>query len=129
MLWIAAAARPLPSDESVAEATLDTSSPWSTLRLGALAVALAAPLVALAGYPFAYVMCVALFASGLPGAQASVPAGLVAAACLAAALAVVRRARPLVVLGAVVALALGAVLTRAHAGTATPGTAPGLAGS
>jgi competence protein ComEC len=91
------------------------------VALGQLGPALAAPLVALAGYPVAYVMWVAHVASGLPGAQASVPAGLVAAACLAAALALaVRRARPLVVLGAVVALALGAVLSRAHAGIAAP---------
>ena len=48
--WIGAASHPAPADETVAEATLDTSSPWATLRLGAVAVALAAPLVALAGY-------------------------------------------------------------------------------
>jgi potassium efflux system protein len=41
---------PVPADESAAEAALDTSSPWSTVRLGAVAVALAAPIVALAGY-------------------------------------------------------------------------------
>ena len=71
--------------------------------VGQLGTALAAPFVALAGYPVAYVMWVAHVASGLPGAQASVPAGLVAAACLAAAVALaVRRARPLVVVGAVV---------------------------
>ena len=61
-------------------------------------------------------MWVAHVAAGLPGAQASAPAGLVAVACLGAALAVsVRRARPPVVLGAVMALALGAVLSRTQA--------------
>ena len=92
------------------------------VALGQLGTALAAPLVALAGFPVAYVMWVAHVAGGLPGAQASVPTGLVGAACLAAALAViVRRARPPVVLGAVIALALGAVLSRPQAaGLAAP---------
>jgi competence protein ComEC len=89
--------------------------------VGQLGTALAAPFVALAGYPVAYVMWVAHVASRLPGAQASVPAGLVAAACLAAAAALaVRRARPLVVVGAVVAVALGALLSRTQAGIAAP---------
>jgi competence protein ComEC len=66
-------------------------------------------------------MWVAHVASGLPGAQASVPVGVVGAACLAAALALtVRRARPLVVLGAVVAVALGAVLSRTQAAGIAP---------
>jgi competence protein ComEC len=92
------------------------------VALGQLGTALAAPFVALAGYPVAYVMWVAHVASGLPGAQASAPAWLVGAACMAVALAVTaRRARPLVVLGAVVALALGAVLSRTQAaGLAAP---------
>jgi competence protein ComEC len=92
------------------------------VAVGQLGTALAAPLVALAGFPVAYVMWIAHVASGLPGAQASLPAGLVGAACLAAALAVtVRRARPPVMLGAVVALALGAVLSRTQAaGLAAP---------
>jgi competence protein ComEC len=91
------------------------------VALGQLGTALAAPFVALAGYPVAYVMWVAHVASGVPGAQASVPAWLVGAACMAAVLAViVRRARP-VVLGAVLALALGAVLSRTQAaGLAAP---------
>ena len=92
------------------------------VALGQLGTALAGPFVALAGYPVAYVMWVAHVASGLPGAQASAPAWLVGAACMAAALAVaVRRARPSVVLGAVLALALGAVLSRTQAaGLAAP---------
>jgi competence protein ComEC len=91
------------------------------VALGQIGTALAAPVVALAGYPVAYVMWVAHVASGLPGARATAPAGLVAAACLAAVLALaVRRARPLVVLGAVVAVALGAVLSRTPAGAAAP---------
>ena len=92
------------------------------VALGQIATALAAPLVALAGFPVAYVMWVAHVAGGRPARRRSVPAGLVAVACLAAALAVgVRRARPPVVLGAVVALALGAVLSRTQAaGLAAP---------
>jgi competence protein ComEC len=91
------------------------------VAVGQLGTALAAPFAALAGYPVAYVMWVAHVASGMPGAQASVPPGLVAAACLAAAVALaVRRARPLVVLGAVVAVALGAALSRTQAGIAAP---------
>ena len=58
------------------------------VALGQLGMALAAPFVALAAFPVAYVMWVAHVASGVPGARASVPAGLVAAACAAAALAV-----------------------------------------
>jgi len=81
---------------------------------GQVSAAVAAPLVALAGYPVAYVMWVAHVASGLPGAQANVPAGVVTIACAAAALAVaVRRARRMVALGAVVALALAVLLSRA----------------
>jgi competence protein ComEC len=92
------------------------------VALGQLGAGLAAPFVALAGYPVAYVMWVAHVAARLPGAQAGVPAVLVGVACLAAVLAVtVRRARPFVVLGAVVALALGAVLARTQAaGLAAP---------
>jgi competence protein ComEC len=92
------------------------------VALGQLGTALAAPFVALAGFPVAYVMWVAHVASRLPGAHASAGVGLVGAACLAAVLAVtVRRARPLVVLGAIVALALGAVLSRTQAaGLAAP---------
>jgi competence protein ComEC len=92
------------------------------VALGQLGAGLAAPFVALAGYPVAYVMLVAHVAARVPGAQAGVPAVLVGVACLAAVLAVtVRRARPFVVLGAVVALALGAVLARTQAaGLAAP---------
>jgi competence protein ComEC len=92
------------------------------VAIGQLGTALAAPFVALAGFPVAYVMWVAHVASGVPGAQASAPAGLVGAVCLGAGLAlVVRRARPFVVVGAVVALALGAVLSRTQAaGLAAP---------
>jgi competence protein ComEC len=92
------------------------------VALGQLGTALAAPFVALAGYPVAYVMWVAHVASSLPGAQASVPAWVVGAACMAVVLAVmVRRARPPLVLGAVLALTLGAVLSRTQAaGIAAP---------
>ncbi len=47
------------------------------VALGQLGTALAAPFVALAAFPVAYVMWVAHVASGVPGARASVPAGLV----------------------------------------------------
>ena len=52
------------------------------VALGQVGTALAAPFVALAGFPVAYVMWVAHVASGLPGARASLPAGLVGVACL-----------------------------------------------
>ena len=58
------------------------------VALGQLGTALAAPFVALAAFPVAYVMWVAHVASGLPGARASAPAGVVGAVCAAAALAV-----------------------------------------
>jgi competence protein ComEC len=92
------------------------------VALGQLGAALGAPFVALAGFPVSYVMWVAHVASGLPGARASASTGLVTAACLATALGLaVRSARPFVVLGAVVALALGAVLSRTQAaGIAAP---------
>ena len=93
------------------------------VALGQLGTALAAPFVALAGYPVAYVMWVAHVAGGLPGAQASAPAGLVGAACIGrgARASSCARARPLVVLGAVLAVALGAVLSRTQAaGLAAP---------
>ena len=92
------------------------------VALGQAGAALGAPFVALAGFPVSYVMWVAHVASGLPGARASASTGLVTAACLATALGLaVRSARPFVVLGAVVALALGAVLSRTQAaGIAAP---------
>jgi competence protein ComEC len=55
----------------------------------------------------------------VPGAQATLPVPVVAAACLAAALAAgVRRTRPLMLAGAVMAVAIGVVVSRTHAGVA-----------
>ena len=54
-------------------------------RAGQVGTALAAPFVALAAFPLAYVMWVAHVAGGAPGARASVPAGVGGAACAAAA--------------------------------------------
>jgi competence protein ComEC len=84
------------------------------VALGQLGTALAAPFVALAAFPVAYVMWVAHVASGVPGARASVPAGVVGAACAAAALAVaVPRARAPLATGTVAALALVVALSLA----------------
>ena len=84
------------------------------VALGQLGTALAAPFVALAAFPVAYVMWVAHVASGLPGARASAPAGVVGAVCAAAALAVmVPRARPPVAAAVLVAMALVVVVWRA----------------
>ena len=84
------------------------------VALGQLGTALAAPFVALAAFPVAYVMWVAHVASGLPGARASAPAGVVGAVCGAAALAVmVPRARPPVAAAILVAMALVVVVWRA----------------
>jgi competence protein ComEC len=86
------------------------------VALGQLGTALAAPFVELASFPVAYVMWVAHVASGLPGAQASVPVGVVGAVCAAAALALtVPRVRAPLALGAVAAVALGCVLSLAQA--------------
>ena len=84
------------------------------VALGQIGTALAAPFVALAAFPVAYVMWVAHVASGVPGARASASAGVVGAVCAAAVLVVlVPRARPPVAAGAVVALALVVVVSRA----------------
>jgi competence protein ComEC len=84
------------------------------VALGQLGTALAAPFVALAAFPVAYVMWIAHVASGVPGARASVPVGMVIAACAAAALAVmVPRARAPIAAGAVAALSLIVALSLA----------------
>ena len=102
------------------------------VALGQLGTALAAPFVALAAFPVAYVMWVAHIASGVPGARASVPAGVVGTACAAAALAViVPRARaPMAVAGLAapalvlaVSLAPNAPLAAWLARTPVPGLA------
>jgi competence protein ComEC len=81
--------------------------------VGQVSSALATPLTALAGLPVAYVMWVAHAAAALPGAQARVPVIVVSAACLAIVVGVtVRRTRPLVVTGAVAAVAFLVVLPR-----------------
>ena len=63
------------------------------VALGQVGTALAAPFVALAGFPVAYVMWVAHVASGVPGAQASVPPGRRSPRALRRALAAGARAR------------------------------------
>jgi competence protein ComEC len=84
------------------------------VALGQLGTALATPFVALAAFPVAYVMWVAHVASGVPGARASVPAGVVGAACAAAALSVaVPRARAPLATGTVAALVLVLALSLA----------------
>jgi competence protein ComEC len=93
---------------------------------GQLSTALAAPFTALAGFPVAYVMWVAHVASRVPGAQATLPAALVAAVCLAAGVAIaVRRVRPFVLAGVVVLVGFAVVLSRTQAGAAAA-VPPGL---
>jgi competence protein ComEC len=91
---------------------------------GQLGTAVADPLSALAGLPVAYVMWVAHAAASLPGAQAAIPAVVVTAACIAAAIAIAsRRARPFVLAGAVAAVAVLVAVPRmqADAAAAPPG--------
>jgi competence protein ComEC len=84
------------------------------VALGQLGTALAAPFAALAAFPVAYVMWIAHVASGVPGARASVSAGVVVAVCAAAALGVmVPRARAPIAAGAVAALSLVVALALA----------------
>jgi competence protein ComEC len=93
---------------------------------GQLSTALAAPFTALAGFPVAYVMWVAHVASSVPGAQAMLPAALVAAVCLAAVVAIaVRRARPFALAAVVVLVGCAVVLPRMQAGAAAA-VPPGL---
>src|SRR5215211_4025584 len=88
--------------------------------LGQVSSAVAAPLTALAGFPAAYVMWVAHVASGVPGAQATVPVAVVAAASLLVMLAIAsRRARPVAAAALLATLALAAALPRGQAGAAT----------
>jgi competence protein ComEC len=112
----------LPANVAAAPAVAPTM--W--LGMGAAAIGqvspvLATPLTALAGLPAAYVMWVAHVASRMPGAQASVPVAVVAAACLIAMVAIaIRRARPLIAVVVAAALAVAVVLPRSQAGAATP---------
>jgi competence protein ComEC len=86
---------------------------------GQLSTTLASPFTALAGFPVAYVMWVAHVASSVPGAQATLPAALVAAVCLAAGVAIaVRRARPFMLAAVVVLVGFAVVLPRTQAGAA-----------
>jgi competence protein ComEC len=84
------------------------------VAVGQLGTALAAPFVALAAFPVAYVMWVAHVASGVPGARASIPAAMVGAACATATLAVMApRARAPIAAGAGATLALVIALSLA----------------
>jgi competence protein ComEC len=92
--------------------------------VGQVSAVLATPFTALAGFPAAYITWVAHATSSMPGAQATVSVGLVAAACLACVTAIaVRRARPFVLVAALAALVFGIVLPQTDTGAATP---PGL---
>jgi competence protein ComEC len=92
----------------------------ASAAIGQVSPVLAAPFTALAGFPAAYVMWVAHVASGMPGAQATVPVAVVAAGCLVAILAIAcRRARPLAAAALVAALAIAVVVPRSQAGAAT----------
>jgi competence protein ComEC len=80
---------------------------------GQVAIAPAGALTALAAVPAGYLVWLAETVSRLPGAQARLPAALVFAACLGAALAVVtRRRRGTVLAGATAVLVAAAVILR-----------------
>jgi competence protein ComEC len=88
--------------------------------IGQISGALAAPFTALAGFPAAYVMWVAHVASGLPGAQATVPVAAVVAVCALMMLVIAsRRARPVAAIALLVTLTLAVALPRGQAGAAT----------
>jgi competence protein ComEC len=116
----------LPANLAAAPAVAPTM--WlgmASAAIGQVSPVLATPFTALAAFPAAYVMWVAHAASGVPGAQAAVPAAAVTVACVVAMLAIAsRRARPLAAAVVVAALALAVALPRAEAGAAT--TPPGL---
>jgi competence protein ComEC len=112
----------LPANVAAAPAVAPTM--WlgmAAAAIGQVSPVLATPFTALAGFPAAYVMWIAHVASRMPGAQASIPAAVVAVACLIAMLAIaIRRARPLIAVVLVAALATAVVLARSQAGAATP---------
>jgi competence protein ComEC len=90
--------------------------------VGQLSAAAAAPFTALAAYPLAFVAWLGGAAARLPEASVGLPVWGVAAACLAAAAAIVaRRARRPVAVAVAVALAGALVLVRGpHGGLAPP---------
>jgi competence protein ComEC len=111
----------LPANVVAAPAVAPTM--WLGMAAAAVGQAspvLAAPFTALAGFPAAFVMWVAHVASGMPGAQATVPAAVVAVSCLIAMLGIAsRRARPLAVAALAAAIAIAVVVPRNQAGAAT----------
>jgi competence protein ComEC len=111
----------LPANVAAAPAVAPTM--WlgmAAAAIGQVSPALAAPFTSLAGFPAAFVMWVAHVASGMPGAQATVPAAVVAVACLLAMLAIAsRRARPLAAAALAAAIAIAVVAPRSQAGAAT----------
>jgi competence protein ComEC len=110
----------LPANVAVAPAIAPTM--WlgmTAAAVGQVSSALAAPFNALAGFPAAYVMWIAHVASGLPGAQATVPVAAVAAVCVLTAMAIAsRRARPAAAVAMVGALVLAVGLPRGQADAA-----------
>jgi competence protein ComEC len=111
----------LPANVAAAPAVAPTM--WlgmAAAAIGQVSPVLAAPFTALAGFPAAFVMWVAHVASGMPGAQATVPAAVVAVACLLAMLAIAsRRARPLAAAALAAAIAIAVLVPRSQAGAAT----------
>ena len=111
----------LPANVAAAPAVAPTM--WlgmASAAIGQVSPALATPLTALAGFPAAYVMWIAHVASGMPGAQSTVPVAVVAVACLVAMLAIAsRRARPVAAVVIVAALAIAVIVPRSQAGAAT----------
>jgi competence protein ComEC len=111
----------LPANVAAAPAVAPTM--WlgmAAAAIGQVSPVLAAPFTALAGFPAAYVMWVAHVASGVPGAQATVPVAMVGVACLLAMLAIAgRRARPLAAAALAAAIAIAVVVPRSQAGAAT----------
>jgi len=111
----------LPANVAAAPAVAPTM--WlgmTSAAVGQVSPVLATPFTALAGFPAAYVMWIAHVASGMPGAQATVPVAAVAVACLVAMLAIAsRRARPVAAFVLVAALAIAVVVSRSQAGAAT----------
>jgi competence protein ComEC len=114
----------LPANVAAAPAVAPTM--WlgmTAAAIGQISPILATPFTALAGFPAAYVMWVAHVASGVPGAQATVPVAAVVVACGVATLAIAsRRARPLAIAALAAALALAVALPRAEAGAAAAPT-------
>jgi competence protein ComEC len=111
----------LPANVAAAPAVAPTM--WlgmASAAIGQVSPVLGTPFTALAGFPAAYVMWIAHVASGVPGAQSTVPVAVVAVACLVAMLAIAsRRARPLAAAALVAALAIAVVVARGQAGAAT----------